>query len=86
MSIFPLLAGGLTVGWDMVVEKKEPNQAFFDGILMSGSLLTTKVGEALFESKVIDQFGNGMTKQYYNYLASPIINAYVYDYLYGRFY
>ncbi len=53
---------------------------------MSGSLLTTKVTEALFESKFIDQFGNGQIKQYYNYAASPIINALLYDYLYSSFY
>ncbi len=31
-------------------------------MLMTGSLLSTKVGESLLEAKIIDQFGNAMTK------------------------
>ncbi len=53
---------------------------------MSGSLLTTKVSEALLESKFIDQFGNENAKKMYNYAASPIINAILYDYLYNSFF
>jgi hypothetical protein len=82
----PIVFGTAIGIYDYLIEKKNINNCLYDGSIMAGSLFATKIADDILQKQLISAFGNENTQDLSNLLAQPLINTFLYRYLYNSIY
>ncbi|KAL4463816.1 hypothetical protein ABPG74_005753 [Tetrahymena malaccensis] len=73
-------------GFGKFVDNYSNQQALYDSIIMFGSLFTSKVLNNAFVSKIVGRFDNYYAVNFSSYLTEPVLNYFIYNWGYDRYF